>query len=136
MSKLARTITVGAILAAMSLTSTAAIAQVQSSDSPASTQDTRRPPTEAQVGESWRHRQVAANNSAIDDTRRPPTEGQVGEPWHPRMTVPVRPAAPTGQPVSPVAWLGGMAALLALAGALAVLAVKRAGSKARPGQAA
>jgi len=136
MSKLARAITIGAMLAAMNLAGTTAIAQAQSSDRPTSKQDARRPPTEAQVGESWRHREVAADNSAIRDTRRPPTEGQVGEPWRLRVSVPARPAEPTGQLVTPLTWLGGLAVLLAIAGALAVLVVKRAGRKPRAGHAA
>jgi hypothetical protein len=118
----------------MNLAGLTAVAQAQSSDRPTGKQDARRPPTEAQVGESWRHRQVAPAVTA--DIRRPPTEGQVGEPWRHRMSVPMRPAEPSGQPISRVAWLGGLAALLALAGALAVLAVKRAGRKVRPGHAA
>jgi hypothetical protein len=132
MSKLARAITIGAMLATLNLAGMTAIAQAQSSDSPTGKQDARRPPTEAQVGESWRHRQVAP--AGADDTRRPPTEGQVGEPWHQRASVPARPADPTGDPSSPVARLGGLAALLALAGGL-VLAVRRAGRKVRAGHA-
>jgi hypothetical protein len=136
MSKLTRAITVGAILAAMNLAGTAAVAQAQSSDSPASKQDARRPPTEAQVGESWRHDQVAADNSAIDDTQRPPTEAQVGESWHERESVPTRSADPNGYPGWLLASLSVLAAVVALAGGLAVMAAKRAGRRARAGQAA
>src|SRR5512132_207751 len=112
MSKLARAITVGAMLAAMTMAGPT-VAHAQSSDSLTSKQDARRPPTEAQVGESWRHGQVVADNSPIDDTQRPPTEGQVGEPWHQRASVPARPADPTSNPSSPLAWLAGLATLLA-----------------------
>jgi hypothetical protein len=103
MSKLARAITIGAMLAAMNLAGMTAVAQAQSSD------------------------------TNKQDTRRPPTEGQVGESWHQRATVP---ADPTGDASSPVARLGGLAALLALAGGLAVLAVRRAGRKLRADHAA
>jgi hypothetical protein len=134
MSKLARTITIGVMLAAMNLAGTTAVAQAQSSDQPTGKQDTRRPPTEAQVGESWRHRQVAP--AGVDGIRRPPTEAQVGESWHQRASVPARPADRSSDPGSPVARLSGLAALLALAGVLAVLAIRRAGRKLRAGHAA
>jgi hypothetical protein len=112
MSKLARTITIGAVLAAMNLASVTAIAYANGE--PPSKQDARRPPTEAQVGESWRHQVAAEEPTLANDSRRPPTEGQVGEPWHHRVNVPVRPAEPNGQPVSLIARLGVLAAILAL----------------------
>jgi hypothetical protein len=131
MSKLARALTIGAMLAAMNLAGMAAVAQAQPSDGAASSQDGRRPPTEAQVGESWRHQQVAP--AIADNTQRAPSEAQVGESWHQRAGVPARPADPTGDPSSPVAWLGALAAVLTLAGGLAVM---RASRKVRPGHAA
>src|SRR5512133_1219017 len=132
MSKLARTITIGAVLAAMNLASVTTIAHANGE--PPSKQDARRPPTEAQVGESWRHHQVAAEEPTLaNDSRRPPTEGQVGEPWHHRVNVPVRPAEPNSQPVSLTARLSVLAAILALVGALAI---RRAGRKVQPGQTA
>jgi hypothetical protein len=80
MSKLARAITIGAMLAAMNLAGMTAVAQAQANDDPAGKQDARRPPTEGQVGESWRHRQVApAAPTSARDARRPPLERQVGE---------------------------------------------------------
>src|SRR6266540_745947 len=103
MSKLARTITIGAVLAAMNLASVTAIAHAKG-----------EPPSK-------------------QDARRPPTEGRVGEPWHRRVNVPVRPPEPNGQPVSLIARLGVLAAILALVGALAV---RRAGRKVQPGQTA
>jgi hypothetical protein len=117
-SRLARAITIGAVLAAMNLAGATAVAQ------------TPRPPTEARVGEAWRHRHVAP--AVAGHTLRPPTEGRVGEPWHPRASIPPRPADPTPHRDSPVAWLVGLAALLALA----VLAMQRAGRNVRPGHAA
>ena len=52
MSKLARTLVLGATLAAINLTG--AVAQAQSNDESTSTQDARRPPSQGQVGEAWR----------------------------------------------------------------------------------
>ena len=65
------------------------------------------------------------------DTRRPPTEAQVGESWRHPTSAPVRPAEPSGPSGWLVASLGGLAAALALAGGLAVLAARRAGRRAR-----
>jgi nitrilase len=70
------------------------------------------------------------------DTRRPPTETQVGEPWRHQTGAPVRPAEPGSQPGWLLASLGGLAAALTLAGGLAVLAARRAGRRARVGHAA
>jgi hypothetical protein len=108
MPKLARALAIGAMLAAMNLAGMTAIAQAHVSDEPASNQDARRPPTERQVGESWRH---PAN-------------------------VPVRPAEPSSHPVSLLAWLGVLAVVLALAGGLAVTAARRASRKVGAGQTA
>ena len=130
MSKLARTLVLGATLAAINLTG--AVAQAQSNDESTSTQDARRPPSQGQVGEPWRQPQAPAEQPTVaGDTRRPPTEAQVGESWrHPAIS-PVRPAEPNGPSGWLLASLGGLAAALALAGGLAVLAAKRAGRRAR-----
>jgi hypothetical protein len=137
MSKLARALVLGATLAAMNLAAMTTVAQAQANDEPPSNQDARQPPTEGQVGEAWRHPQVAAEQPTVaDDTRRPPTEGQVGEPWHPRLRIPVPPAEPSGQPGWLIPSLGVLAAVLVLAGGLAALAAKRAGRRARVGHAA
>ena len=103
MSKLTRTLVIGATLAAMHLVGMTAVAQAQANDQPTSNQDTRQPPTEAQVGEAWRH----------------PT------------SAPVLPAEPSGQPSWLIPSLGVLAAALVLAGGLAVLTAKRAGRRAR-----
>jgi hypothetical protein len=158
MSKRARALVVGAMLAAMNLAGMTAVAQAQTSDEPASNQD-GRPPTERQVGESYRNyhealagqaqttqddaverfrrgeRASQAQPTIADDTRRPPTEAQVGESWRQPVNVPVPPAEPSDHPVSLVAWLGVLAAVLALAGGLVVLAARRAGRKIPAGQA-
>src|SRR5215204_1011464 len=146
------------MLAAMNLAGITAIAQAQTSDEPASNQDARRPPTERKVGEPYRNyheaqaaqaqttqadaverfrhdeRASQAQPTIADDTRRPPTEAQVGESWRHPVNVPVQSVEPGGQPVSLVAWLGVLAAVLALAGGLAVLAARRAGRKVQAGQ--
>ena len=106
MSKLARALVLGVTLAALNLTG--AVAQAQSTDESTSNQDARRAPTESQVGESWRH----------------PTGA------------PVSPAESSGPSGWLVASLGGLAAVLVLAGGLAVLAARRAGRRARLGHAA
>jgi hypothetical protein len=135
MSKLARALVLGITLAAISLTS--AVAQAHSNDESTSNQDARRPPTQGQVGESWRQPQLPAEQPTVaDDPRRPPTEAQVGESWRHPTSAPVRPAEPNGPSGWLVASLGGLAAALALAGALAVLAARRAGRRTRLGHAA
>ena len=132
MSKLTRTLVLGVTLAAVNLAGLTAVAQAQASDEPTSNQDARQLPTERQVGEAWRHPQVAAEQSTVaDDTRRPPTESQVGESWRHPTSAPVPPAEPSGQPSWLIPSLGVLAAALVLAGGLAVLAAKRAGRRAR-----
>jgi hypothetical protein len=135
MSKLARALILGITLAAINLTGT--VAQAQATDEPTSTQDTRRPPSQGQVGEAWRQPQAPAEQPTVSgDTRRAPTEAQVGESWRHPTGAPVRSAEPSGQSGWLAASLGGLAAVLALAGGLAVLAARRAGRRARLGHAA
>jgi hypothetical protein len=135
MSKLARALILGITLAAISLTG--AVAQAQSNDEATSNQDTRRPPSQGQVGEAWRQPQLPAEQPTVaDDPRRPPTEAQVGESWRHPTSAPVRPAEPNGPSGWLVASLGGLAAALVLAGGLAVLAARRAGRRAGLGHAA
>jgi hypothetical protein len=137
MSKLARALIFGVTLAAMNLAGLTAVASAQATDEPTSNQDARRPPTQGQVGESWRHPQVAPEEPTVaGDTRRPPTESQVGESWRHPTGAPVRPAEPSGPSGWLVASLGVLAAVLALSGGLAVLAARRAGRRARLGHAA
>ena len=129
MSKLARALVLGITLAAISLTG--AVAQAHFNDESTSNQDARRPPSQGQVGESWRQPQLPAEQPTVaDDPRRPPTEAQVGESWRHPTSAPVRPAEPNGPSGWLVASLGGLAAALALAGGLAVLAARRAGRRA------
>jgi hypothetical protein len=132
MSKLTRAFILGATLAAMNLAALTTVALAQANDEPTSNQDARQPPTQGQVGEGWRHPQVAAEQPTVaDDTRRPPSEAQVGEPWHHPTSAPVPPAAPSGQPSWLLPVLGVLAAALVLAGGLALLAARRTGRRAR-----
>jgi hypothetical protein len=137
MSKLTRALILGATLAAMNLAGLTAVALAQSSDEPTSNQDTRRSPTQGQVGEAWRQPQVAPEEPTMaGDTRRPPTESQVGESWRHPTSTPVRSAEPSGPSGWLVASLSVLAAALALLGGLAMLAARRAGRRARLGHAA
>jgi hypothetical protein len=69
MSKLTRTLILGAALAAMNLAGMTAVAQAQTSDAPAGNQEAPRPPTERQVGESYRnyHEALAARAQTAQD---------------------------------------------------------------------
>jgi len=131
MSKLIRALVLGATLAAMNLASMTTVAQAQANDQPTSNQDARQPPTQGQVGEAWRHPQVAAEQPTVADDTRPPSEAQVGEPWHHPTSAPVPPAAPSRQPSWLIPVLGVLAAALVLAGGLALLAARRTGRRAR-----
>jgi hypothetical protein len=160
MSKHARALVFGAMLAAMNLAGMTAIAQAQATDQPASNQDARRPPTERQVGESYRnyHDALAAQSQTAqddaiqrfrrgeraaqeqltiaDDTQRPPTEAQVGESWRHPVNVPVPPAEPSGQSGWLVLTLGVLSAALALVAGLAALVARRTSRRLRAGHAA
>jgi hypothetical protein len=134
MSNGARALILGATLAAINLVGLTAVAHAQANDPDG--KDARRLATEAQVGEAWRHPQVAAEQPTVaDDSRRPPTEAQVGETWRHPTSAPVPPAEPSGQPSWLLPSLGVLAATLVLAGGLAV-AARRAGRRARVGHAA
>jgi hypothetical protein len=159
MTKRTRALVLGVTLAAMNLAGLTAVAQAQTSDEPASSQDPRRPPTERQVGEPYRYyhdalaaqAQTAQDDAAerfrqgerasqqqptTADSRRPPTEAQVGESWRHPGNVPVRPPEPSGQPDWLISGIGVLAAILALAAGLVVMAAKRVGRRVRAGQAA
>jgi hypothetical protein len=127
---LTRALIVGAMLAAMHLAGMTAVAHAQATDQ----QATRRPPSEGQVGESWRHRQAASQDQAAADA----TLGRVLA--RERFSIPNAtpaeapapvPPKPSGQPGRLIAWLGGLAAALALAGGLGVLAARRTRRRAR-----
>jgi len=137
MSKLVRALVLGVTLAAINLAGLTAVAQGQSTDEATSNQDARRSPTQGQIGEAWRHPQLAPEEATVaGDPRRPPTESQVGESWRHPTGTPVRSAEPSGPSGWLVAALGVLAAAMALIAGLAVLATRRAGHKARLGHAA
>jgi hypothetical protein len=71
-----------------------------------------------------------------DNTRRSPTEAQVGESWRHPVNVPVQPGEPSGQSGWLVLTLGVLSAALALVAGLAVLAARRASRRLRAGHAA
>ena len=66
MSKLTRTLIIGATLSAMHLVGMTAVAQAQANDDQDG-KDARRPPAERQVGESWRQGQVASPEQTAAD---------------------------------------------------------------------
>ena len=114
----------------------AAVAHAQSNDEPTSSQDARRPPSERQVGESWRHGQVASQEQAAADTahRRELARERSSIPSGTPAQVP----APATQPNRPPAWLLvtlGVLAVLMLVAGLVVLAARRASRRARLGTA-
>jgi hypothetical protein len=136
MSKLTRALILGATLAAMNLAGLTAVAQAQANNEG---KDARRPPSERQVGEAWRHDQVASQEQTTADAalRRVLTRERSSIPSGTPAQVPVpAPADPTGQPGWLLASIGVVAAVVALAGGLAVLATRRAGRRARIGHAA
>jgi hypothetical protein len=139
MSKLTRTFIVGATLTAMNLVGMTAVAQAHINDQPTATQPALRPPTERQVGESWRHRQPASKEQAAADATHQRVQARE------RFSIPSgTPAqAPAPMPAEPsrqLSWLSAslatLVAALTLAGGLALLAAKRTRRKARLGHAA
>jgi hypothetical protein len=122
MSKLARVLALGAVLAAANLASMTTVAHA--TDHAAIVQDSQRPPTERQVEEAWRHGGVAADQRPVaGNPQRPPLERQVGECYRHRVTA-AQPAEQSGQP----GWLipAGVLAALALGGGLAVATTRPA----------
>jgi hypothetical protein len=121
MSKFTRTLAVGATLAAFSLAGMAA-AHAQATD-----QATLRPPTERQVGESWRHRQAAAKEQTAADAAlgRMLARERFSVPDATPAQVPdPAPTQPNQQPSWLPTSLGVLAVLMLLAG-LAARRVRR-----------
>ena len=137
MSKRTRALIIGATLAAMNLVGLTAVAHAQANDDPDG-KVARRPPIERQVGEAWRHGQVASSEQTAADAA---LQRQLARERHsiPSATPAQVPASvpdePSGTPGWLLASLGGFAAGLALAGGLAALAGRRAGHRARVGHA-
>ena len=136
MSTRTRALILGAALAAMNLAGMTAVAHAQATNEG---KDARRPPSEGQVGETWRHGQVASPEQTAADAA---LQRQLARERHSipsatpaQVPAPV-PDEPSGTPGWLLASLGVLAAALAFAGGLAVLAAKRAGRRARVGHAA
>jgi hypothetical protein len=142
MSKLTRTLILGAALAAMNLASMTAIAQAQSNDDPDGKQ-ARRQATESQVGETWRKHQAtpqqqAATDDAVERFRRGERASQEqtapgGTPA--QVPAPSQAPEPSGQPGWFVPSLAVLVAALAVSGGLAVMAARRASRRVRAGHA-
>src|SRR5215218_9956878 len=94
MSKLARVLVLGAMVAAMNLAGMTTVAHAQTSDEG---KDARRPPTERQVGETWRKRPATQQQTAADAALQRQLARE-------RLCIPkgtpaqVRTAEPSGQP--------------------------------------
>jgi hypothetical protein len=132
MSKLARTLVLGAMLAAMNLAGMTAVAHAQANDA-------RRPPTERQVGESWRQPQVASQEQTAADAalRRQLARERFSIPsgTPAQVPAPTQSPEPSGQPGWLVASLAVLAAALVVSGGVAVMAAKRASRRVRAGHA-
>jgi hypothetical protein len=107
MSRRTHALVVGAILAAMQLAATTAVAHAQADNRGA---PGRPPPTESQVGEPWRHQTNVQTNVPIRSTR---------------------PDGPQGWRIASLGFLA--AALVVSGGALTVFAVRRSGHSTRVG---
>jgi hypothetical protein len=136
MSKLARALVFGAMLAAMSL-GTTAVAQAHATEHTIS--QFASPPLEPHAGESDRHGERASQEQTAADAalRRQLARERFSIPsgTPTQVPAPVRSAEPGGQPGWLVLGLSVAAALALIAG-LAVLAARRASRKVRAGQAA
>jgi hypothetical protein len=130
MSRLTRTLIIGAALVAMTLAGTTAVARAQANDQPAGKQAVLRPSTERQVGESWRHRQAASQDQTAADAtlKRVLARERFSVPNGTPAPVP----APTpAEPSRPPGWLIASLAVLVAALALAERAARRTRRRAR-----
>ena len=131
MSKRTRALIIGTTLAAMNLVGLTAVAHAQATNE---AKDARQPPTERQVGETWRHGQAAAPEQTTADAA---LQRQLARERHsipsatPAQVPPPVPDEPSGTPGWLLASLGVLTVVLAVVGGLAVLATKRAGRRAR-----
>jgi hypothetical protein len=135
MSKLARALVLGAMLAAVNLAGMTAVAQAQVDDEGKDA----RPPTEGQVGESWRKRPVTSQQQAAADAalrRQLAQEHSYRSSETPaQVPAPTQAPDPSGQPSWLIASLAVLAAALAVSGGLAVMVAKRASRRVRAGHA-
>jgi hypothetical protein len=137
MSKLARALVLGAMLAAMNLAGMTAVAQAQANDEPNGRE--ARPPSEGQVGETWRKRPVTSQQQTAADAalQRQLARERFSIPNGTPAQAPAPPQAdePSGQPGWLVPSLAVLAAALTVSGGLAVMAAKRASRRVRAGHA-
>ena len=134
MSKLTRTLAVGATLATFSLVGMTTVAQAQAKYDPDGKQAALRPPTELQVGEPRRHRQAAAKEPTAADAAlgRVLARERFSIPNEAPDQVPApAPTQPNRQPSWLLASLGVLAVVMLVAG-LAVLVARRASRRAPP----
>jgi hypothetical protein len=136
MSKLARALVLGAMLAAMNLAGMTAVAQAQPNDPDGKD---ARPPTEGQVGETWRKRPVTSQQQTAADAalRRQLARERfyIPDGTPAQVPAPTQAPDPSGQPSWLVPLLAVLAAALAVSGGLAVMAAKRASRRVRAGHA-
>jgi hypothetical protein len=136
MSKLARTLVLGAMLAAMNLAGMTAVAQAQPNDPDGKD---ARTPTEGQVGETWRKRPVTSQQQTAADAalrRQLAQEHSYRSSETPaQVPAPMQADESSGQPGWLIASLAVLAAALAVSGGLAVMAAKRASRRVRAGHA-
>jgi hypothetical protein len=132
MSKLARVLALGVILAAMNLAGTTAVAQEQT------TADAALQRVLAQEHGHNRGERASQEQTTADATLQRVLANEHGHNFEGTpagATSPVRPAEPGGQPGLLVVALGVLAAALALVGALAAMTARRAIRGVRPRQA-
>ena len=127
MSKLARVLVLGAMVAAMTLAGMT-VAQAQTSEEG---KDVRRPPTEGQVGETWRKRPVTSQQQTAADAaaRRQLAQERSSVPGG--TPAPEQVDEPSGQP----GWLVlgfAVTAALALVVGLAVMGASRQAARCGP----
>jgi hypothetical protein len=144
MSKLARALTIGAMLAAMNLAAMTAIAQAQPPDGVEQFRRGERASQEqstpAEAVEEFRRGERASQEQTTADATvrrllaRERSSLPSGTPA--QVPVPVQPPEPSGQPDWLVPAIGALAAVLALVTGLVVLATRRTGRRVRAGQAA
>ena len=135
MSKLARALVLGAMLAAMNLASMTPVAQAQANDEG---KDARRPPTQGQVGKTWPKRPVTSQEQRAADAalRRQLARERFSVPSGRSAQVPDPvPDGSSGQPGWVVTSLALLVAALALVAGLAVRAARRASRRVRAGPA-
>ena len=135
MSKRTRALILGATLAAMNLAGLTAVAHAQATNE---AKDARRPPTERQVGETWRHGQAATPEQTAADAalQRQLARERFSIPsGTPAQAPDPAPPESSGQPGWLVASLALLVAALALVAGLAVRAAKRASRRVRAGPA-